>query len=323
MTKQSLGSNRSPYLKCLVIASLLISALFVAQQVRAGASAAAGAAKVAQLVGAGADAYVGYILITSCQADHEPMTCAMAASTVASGVAMLAGAGQSGKSADAFKGNYTLPPGTDGTPVPYVDPTTKCAACDNSNVGNDGSGNTPNPGGPGGLNLTTTPTYAAIKHDLSALQNALTSSGITVSPDGKSVTLADGKKIPTSALKSDAGMAAAGASAGDIQALHATLAAATKEAEAKVKSMTAALQAAGGGGGSTGEPGGGASTASQANNNFGMYGAKTAPERKAASVSGMSKKLGNDNIGVSGDNLFEMVRRRYQSRDAENAFLKN
>jgi hypothetical protein len=45
-------------------------------------------------------------------------------------------------------------------------------------------------------------------------------------------------------------------------------------------------------------------------------------EKIEPSVAGMSKKFGGENIGVSGDNIFQMVNRRYKSQDERNGFLR-
>ena len=44
--------------------------------------------------------------------------------------------------------------------------------------------------------------------------------------------------------------------------------------------------------------------------------------RNPASVAGMKKKFGNDVIGVATDNIFKMVRRRYDKKRKINAFIE-
>ena len=42
---------------------------------------------------------------------------------------------------------------------------------------------------------------------------------------------------------------------------------------------------------------------------------------RRSSVAGMTRSLASDRIGVSGDNIFEMLSRRYQKKSRANAFL--
>jgi hypothetical protein len=49
---------------------------------------------------------------------------------------------------------------------------------------------------------------------------------------------------------------------------------------------------------------------------------KNGKDKKEASVAGMSKKYGSDNIGVAGDNIFEMITRRYKAYDERKSFIE-
>lgn len=92
------------------------------------------------------------------------------------------------------------------------------------------------------------------------------------------------------------------------------------QAQAQMKAALAgrdpaSMGAAAGGGG------GGRETAG-----FDPYAAlRAANQRNRAKpkLSGLTKKLGDDTIGVSGDDIFEMITRRYKARDEANEFLKN
>lgn len=150
-------------------------------------------------------------------------------------------------------------------------------------------------------------------------------SGIQVSEDGQSVKLPNGKTISSSAMSSAEGMRNAGFSNADIASAESALSDLQKNA-ASMQSKVAALTndvGGGGGGGSLGSRGsdGGSGYGSGDASLYGKLGLKGNANK--SNVSGMSKKFGNDNIGVAGDDIFEMVSRRYQSKDKVDTFLKN
>jgi hypothetical protein len=149
--------------------------------------------------------------------------------------------------------------------------------------------------------------------------------GIEVSDDGQSVKLPNGKTIPSSAMNSAEGMRNAGFSSAEIASAESALSDLQKNA-ASIQSKVAALtnDVGGGGGGglsSRGSDGGSGYGSSDASLYGKLLGLKAKSDKSA--VSGMSKKFGNDNIGVAGDDIFEMVSRRYQSKDKVDTFLKN
>jgi hypothetical protein len=154
---------------------------------------------------------------------------------------------------------------------------------------------------------------------LDNLRSDLKKSGTKISKDGGTFTLPDGKTVPAGASASQ--LASAGFSPSQIEA--ATAYAQTVSDKLSKLHATSMAGADGGGGG-----GGGAGRAPAAEDGGGglhmrMPWDKNGKNgRNKASVSGMSKKLGSDNIGVAGDNIFEMVTRRYKSRDAQNGFIK-
>jgi hypothetical protein len=152
----------------------------------------------------------------------------------------------------------------------------------------------------------------------------MAANGIAVSADGQTLTMPNGSTVPTSSLGSASGAAAAGLSGADIAAGQNALAQGQALVNSKIASGALSAEGGGGGGGkgsgSGGDDGsgGGAGGAGMAGNPFANKNGKNGK----ASVSGMSKKLGNDNIGVAGDDIFEMITRRYQDRDKHNNFLK-
>jgi uncharacterized membrane protein YgcG len=165
-------------------------------------------------------------------------------------------------------------------------------------------------------------TVGQLKQQIAQTKKMLADKGVLI--DGNNIKTPDGKSIPISAMSSEAGMKAAGFSKDDVENAKKL----AGEAEAYAKKQVRALSMQGGdGGGGGGHGGSGAGGAGgggseiQFGNLFGNMNKR--PVRKAASVQGMTKKLVDDNIGVAGDNMFDMVTRVYKEQDANNGFLKN
>jgi hypothetical protein len=150
------------------------------------------------------------------------------------------------------------------------------------------------------------------------IKNKLAEKGAKISADGKTMTLPDGKTVPLSAGNSEAGMRAAGLSEMDIAAGRAALADAQAAVKDKIKAYNPTVDGGGGGGG-----GGGAGRETGGGSANGFNFAMPKQPRGKPSLSGMTKNLGNDKIGVSADNIFDMVTRRYKESDAKQTFLKN
>lgn len=176
----------------------------------------------------------------------------------------------------------------------------------------------------GGLPAGTTP--QTIARDVARLRTELEKSGVKLSPDGKSMTTPDGRTfdLSKSGSGSESDMLAMGMTAAEAaQAANMGKQFAAKQAE-KFKQMSQ-LGGSGGGGGGRGLASDGAGGGE------GGYGAGIDPwgrdprnrNRAKPKISGLTKKLGSDTIGVSGDDIFEMVTRRYKARDQENQFLKD
>lgn len=166
-------------------------------------------------------------------------------------------------------------------------------------------------------------TAQTIARDMSRVRSELEKSGVQVSPDGKTMTTPDGRKFDLSkgGDGSEKGLLDMGLLAGE-----ASLAVATgKEIGAKAAAKYAAtkISADGSGGGGMGrEPASDGSEAAGAWNS--AWGRDPRQRvRVKAQVSGLTRKLGEDTIGVSGDDIFEMVTRRYKARDGVNQFLKD
>jgi hypothetical protein len=157
--------------------------------------------------------------------------------------------------------------------------------------------------------------------DYQKLGENLKNAGLSV--DGNNIKLPNGKTVSMNALSSEQSMKDAGFSDSEIQDARATAAKAAAAAKEKYKAIAMAAEGGGGGkGAGANGAGAGAGGAGFSMSDL-LKKAGHGADRKAASVSGMSKKFGNDNIGVSGDDIFQMITRRYKARDASNQFLKD
>lgn len=187
-------------------------------------------------------------------------------------------------------------------------------------VGDTGGTGATGAGGTGiGLGSTIPQVVA---RDIAQAKNALDRSGVKISPDGKTMTTPDGRKFDLSrGAGSSDDLLAMGLTQAEANLAMADGRAIAKKANEKYKQM-AQLPGAGGGGG-----GGRAVAAEGGGDPFAGFDPfareRAARNRKKAKVSGLTKKLGSDNIGVAGDDIFEMVTRRYKARDEQNAFLKD
>lgn len=167
----------------------------------------------------------------------------------------------------------------------------------------------------------------AITKGIQDLKKQLNQVGVKVSPDGKTMTTPDGRKFDMSnggGSGSKEDLMAMGMTASEADAALAASGKFAKDYASKFAQMKQ-LDGAGGGGG------GGRSTASDVAGGAGgadAFGgwdrdARNRNARNKNKISGLTKKFGDDTIGVSGDNIFEMVTRRYKARDEKNDFLKD
>jgi hypothetical protein len=291
-----------------------------------------------QLIGAavniGAAAMYTKICVSSSWAGCKGCwACPMA---VLSGVAAskLGGAsGQSGAAGmqmSAFNPYYDSSTGSTGGTDPWGNPINPDGSPGAGGPGSPGGGGSgtggPNTAGTGGgLPPGTTP--QTIARDVARLRTELEKSGVKLSPDGNTVTTPDGRKYDLSKAGSgsESDMLAMGLSAAEAaQAANMGKQFAAKQAE-KFKQMSQLAGAGGGGGGGRGLASDGTGGGE------GGYGSGFDPwgrdprnrNRAKPKISGLTKKLGNDTIGVSGDDIFEMVTRRYKARDEKNDFLKD
>lgn len=166
-------------------------------------------------------------------------------------------------------------------------------------------------------NFTQSPEGSKLSTSLDALEKR----GIKVDLRRGKATLASGKTISAESLNSPQAMAAAGFSPKDINTLQAM----TKEAYVNSeKSLTTDITAGAYGGGNGGAAGAANLDSPPGFQTFQMPGEqKIELSRNPAQVAGMSKTFGEDQIGVSQDDLFAMAERRYQLKAKQGFFLEN
>lgn len=157
---------------------------------------------------------------------------------------------------------------------------------------------------------------------------SLEKAGVKISPDGKTMTFKNGKTVDLTKAGAKGGMDGLGFSKEDMDK---TMAASQKYASSTalhnaalaqgLSRMPAGMSGGGGGGGSLSAGGGDGGGGALGANAYRMP--KLGEPRAKPKLSGLTKKHGEDSIGVSADNIFEMVTRRYMSRDKDGNFLKD
>ena len=254
--------------------------------------------KISAIISAGVGAYmikVGKPMTASA----EPSTQSMGVLLMAQGAQAILQAGMLLNTADA-SGNTANRVSYDGD-FPTYDP--------NPNNG-DGSG------GPA-IPTASVNQIKEAKKQLKALEKA----GYTVNPDG-SLTFPDGTSVAASEVRAD-GPAGdkLGLSDDNRQKAKSILDKALKKA--KDRAQVLAIGTEGGGGRGIGGGAGGYSDDDDSSffNRRGMKKNKK-KTRKVSSVAGMHLMHNGAKIGVPGDNIFEMMKRRYQLKKKQASFIE-
>jgi hypothetical protein len=290
------------------------------------ASSSGGNGQIIMLASAGAAVASATVLKTPCMnAFSSAWACPLMALAIGQIASSLGGAGKAGSSKDNFRDLGNVVGGGAGAGGAGAG-----GAGDPAALGLDQSGAGGGNGGLGDKNQSSLlgSQIDSLSQAADKLANDLKKSGYTVSADGKTVTYPNGKKVSTSTFGSPAAMSAAGFSDSQISDMQNALDQANKAADAKFKSIASLTNDVGGGGGGAGSSGGGGGDTASGGD-YGGGGAfkdpfgKNGKGRAGAGVAGMSKKLGDDNIGVAGDDIFQMITRRYQARDKADNFIKD
>lgn len=148
--------------------------------------------------------------------------------------------------------------------------------------------------------------------EVQALAEQVKNAGYGVSPDGQSLTLPSGQTVPFSQVGNVPGYESTPEAQKQMEQIEAAVM--QKASGARVVGVGTVDGGGGGAGGSGYDTGGGGFSMAK-------Y-LKGLRNRDPSSVSGLSKKLGEDNIGIKSDNIFEMVSRQYKRKQSQSAFLK-
>lgn len=279
----------------------------------------------AQLIGAAVNigAAVMYMKICTQAYCSGCWACPLVGLASAASGLLNSASGQSGNAGMEMSGYNPMmyDPSLGGTGGNGQDPWGNTIGQDGSNTDGNGSGIGTNGTVPGLPPGTTSQTIA---RDIARIRSELDKSGVKMSPDGKTMTTPDGRSFDLS--KGGGGsmqdLMAMGLSQSEAASAMAAGKNYAKKMDEKFKQM-AQLPGSGGGGS------GGRAVAAEGGGGDPFAGfdpfarERAARNRGKTKVSGLTKKLGSDTIGVAGDDIFEMVTRRYKARDEQNAFLKD
>ncbi len=283
-----------------------------------GSAGSAKGAQMSQLIAVGGGIAAAAYLKPQCMpptGTPNAAACAMMALSLGQSAMSLASSGKSANSAGQFStgagpGNFDT--GGPGGPNNPYGPGTG----DVNNPGGDPNG----PNGPNTRTLAVDQELGKMVGEYNALKSDLDRAGYKVSPDGATITGPNGKQIPSSAFSSPEAMKAAGFSDAQIEAMMNAQKAAAAKAKDKIRGIAMAVEGGAGGGMANPSGGGGSGGGGGGYGGFNMR----MPTQKAEKpgVSGLSKQLGNDKIGIASDNIFEMIHIRYLERDKVGNFQK-
>jgi hypothetical protein len=272
-------------LKSILMSGILLVGIFGSTKAFAQAADAADQASKSQSGAQMASQMMGAALMPTCAMQPMPPTCPM-------GILSMIQAGMLGGSS---KGAANA----------------AAAMSSGSGVGASANAIDTAPTAGGSLDGGSGSSVASGKAELAKL-------GYSLSDDNTKMTLPNGKTIPTGSFATSSGMSAAGFSEGQIQDALGKMAEVQGKIAAKLKSGVLDGGGEGGGGGGAGSLTN-SSGGSGSSYVFRMGGKKAG----APNVSGMTKNFGDAKIGVAGDDIFEMITRRYKSQDQGNGFFKN
>lgn len=288
--------------------ALMFSALVIlASGASWGQNSQSGAAMMAQATGAAANASLGATMLSECQSkDGSRVSCAIAAASF-----LQAGlhAMQAMKSAKAEEESRAREYGAYDSP--NFDPK----------LYSSGQGYTPGTNAKGTGSGSYQPLISKLqdtinKTNLGKLE--LSKLGYKANADG-SVTTPEGNVIPGSALASAQGLSGLGMSEEAIREMQEKAKIAHEEASRDMRVIPMGIEAGGGGGG-------GFKLSRESDDAGGAGALPRVPQlqgdqQKTRSLAGMKKNVGNEAIGVSVDNIFQMIHRRFaEMRKKPDAF---
>lgn len=265
--------------------------------------------KVIMAVGIAANVTAAVVYTTEC-IDGDAMACAGAATTAAQA---LANVGTRSGASSAYNATGCLTADCLGLSFPDINIPNP-----NVNTGYEGA----NPFGdlPG-------PAQDILRDDIrqaEIIRDQLQEQGYSIDRNGK-VKTPSGRTIDPKSLSSASSAAEAGIGASeysDFLALSEKAQAAAKKRADQLKNLLDTDINGDGGGGGGGK---GAAVASNGNRNNDFW-KKFLLDKKAkakdAGIEGLSKEFNGEPIGVAGDNIFEMITRRYDAKETQGTFVE-
>lgn len=231
---------------------------------------------------------------------------------LAMGLASFAMAGDSGgKASDSYRGATAVDFCPNGSCIP--------GKVDYPGYDNDGGG-----GGIWDIDPSTTlPTgpyknVGELQKAMAGLKGELDKTGYKLDPTGSKIITPDGKEMSLSAV-SDMATNGTGLSEEEFAAVKDGLKKANEDLASQFNVAAMGFESGGGGGaGGLGK----FDFKGVDNSALNDYLKRLQGGRKPASIAGMKRKVGNDNIGVAGDNIFDMIHRRYQDKRKQNILIE-
>jgi hypothetical protein len=275
-----------------------------------------------QLIGAAVNVGAAVMYSGICPSIYGSWACPLAAMAGVAAMMMGNASGGSGSAGSAMSAYDPAAYNYGGNTAPVVDQWGNVITNPDGSNGTGGQNIATNTGTGGVLPDGTT--SQTIARDVAKLQSDLAKSGAIISADGKTMTTKDGRTFDLSkgADGSMEGLMAMGLSAAEAQKAMDASGKYGKAANAKYSAMIAKMGGADGGGGGGGRAPAGDGGGGGAYGGF-KWGDPRNKARAKAKVAGLTRKLGDDTIGVAGDDIFEMVTRRYKARDQNGNFLKD
>ncbi len=269
-----------------------------------GSSDQSGSAMAQQMMGAGMNAAMGARLSSICGTPGGQWACPMAVMSFAQAAMMMMSAGQSGNTMDYATSGFEYDPSSLKVQAPGFEE----------------------------YNVGTTP--KELKAFISEGASQLSAGqGYSFDPATSTMTTPKGTFVVDDATGASAGalVKAAGGSADDMKLAESTAIGLADQmgkafggngldSKASVSGM--GFNSHGGGKGSGSRHGSQGGASESLSDYFSSLNRKPSSKEKTRMIAGKSKLLGKDSIGVSVDNIFTMVHRRYQAQRKANGFLE-
>ncbi len=297
---------------------------------RTGGNAASSGrtAQNVQMIGSMVGIGAGVMYMRICPSTWGTWACPLAAAALVGAASLNSASGGSGAAGSAMSAYDPSMYGSIGSQQPVVDQWGNAISpgATGSQANNAGGADTPigmNVGAGGRLPDGTT--SVTIARDIANLRSSLEKSGAVISADGRTMTTKDGRKfdLTKGADGSMEGLMAMGLTAAEAQKAAEAGSKYAAAANAKYGAMLAKMNADGGGGGGLASLGPAADGSGGSGGGGYSWNDPRNKPRAKAKVAGLTRKLGDDTIGVAGDDIFEMVTRRYKARDENGNFLKD